>query len=158
MGRLTLSFIDKSGETASVGLPIPDLTVANIESYSSGGIASDAFNDLNDFIDVLTLLNPTGHTLTSKIVQIPPVRPADANAQRETGLLVLMADTNGHKSRFVIPGLDRELVAQEGTDEVPLTGIIQVEELITAVEAYCIDPITGLAVTVYGMRMVGRNN
>lgn len=155
MGRLTFSFIDMSGETGSVGLPIPDLGPLNVETYTDGGTA---YTTLENAINALTLLNPTGSTVTAEVVSVAAVRPSNPNAQRETGLLVLAADAGGHKTRFVLPGLDRSIVAQDGTDEVPLTGVTEVENLITAVETHLVDPITGNALTVYGVRMVGRNN
>jgi hypothetical protein len=156
MTRLTFSYIGYSGEKSSVGFPIPELTAANIESYTDGGL-STAFDALSDAVADLTLMNPTGHTATAQISAVPEVLPASPNAQRESGILVLMADTGGHKSRMVIPGPDLSLVAQEGTDNVLLTGT-EMAALVTAIETYCVDPITGLAVTVYAARIVGRNN
>lgn len=156
-GKLTFSYIDKSGESASVGFPVPDLDALNIESYTNGGL-STAFDALNDAVAGLTLLNPTGHTATAQVESIVPVRPSDANAERETVLLVKYGDVNGHKGRVTIPGLNRAITSQDGTDEVPLAGIAEVVALIDAIETYCADPVTGLAITVYSIRQVGRNN
>jgi hypothetical protein len=157
MGRLTFSFIDKSDEAGSVSFPIPNLGLTNVEAYSEG-VGHAAYNDLFDAVAALTLLNPTGHTLTAETAEIAPVRPSDPNAERETALLVKFADTTGHKSRITIPGLDRAITTQDGTDEVPLAGIAEVEALVTAIETWVVDPITGNAVTVYSIRQVGRNN
>lgn len=156
MGVLTLQYIGRSGEKGSVGLSIPDLTALNVESYTSGGL-STAYDDLKDAIDALTLMNPVGHTATAQIVKVPEVLPASPLAQREIGLLVLMADPDGHKTRIVVPGIDLSLVAQEGSDNVPLS-VTELATLITALEAHCVDPITGGALTVYRARVVGRNN
>jgi hypothetical protein len=157
MGQLTFGFIDKSGEPASVGFSIPDLGAANVETYTDGGL-STAFDALQAAINGLTLLNPTGHTATAQKASVAPVRPTDANAQRETALLVKYADVNGHKGSLTVPGLDRTITSQDGTDEVPLTGITEVVALIDAIELYVVDSVTGLAVTVYSIREVGRNN
>ena len=157
MGRLTFGFIDKSGEAGSVSFPVPNLGVTNVEAYTEG-VGHVAYNALLDAVVALTLLNQTGHTVTAETAEIAPVRPSDANAQRETALLVKFADTTGHKGSLTIPGLDRTITSQDGTDEVPLAGITEVEDLITAIETYAVDSITGNTVTVYSIREVGRNN
>lgn len=157
MGRLTFSFIDKSGEDGSVSFPVPDLGALNVESYTDGGL-STAFNALHDSILALTLMNETGHTATAQRNVLVAVKPTDGNAQRETALLVKFADVNGHKGSLTVPGVDRSITTVVNTDEVPLTGITEIEDLISAIETYCVDPITGLAVTVYSIRNVGRNN
>jgi len=156
MGRLTLNYLGRSGEKGQVGLPVPDLNAANVESYTVGGL-STAYDALKDSIDALTLMSAIGHTATAQIGSIPEVLPASPLAQREIGLLVLMADPDGHKTRVVIPGIDLSLVSQPGTDNVPLT-VTEVAALVTALETYCVDPITGGALTVYRARVVGRNN
>lgn len=156
MGRLTLTYIGFSAEKSSVGIPTPDLGVANVESYTDGGV-STAFDALVDAVDALTLMNRTGHTATAQAEALAETLPASANAQREIGLQMFMSDVNGHKSRLVIPGVDLGIVAQAGTDLVDLT-VTEVAALVTALETYAIDPITGLAVTVYAARIVGRNN
>lgn len=156
MTNLTIAYIGHSGEKSAVSLPIPTLTAANVESYTDGGL-STAFDALKDAVDAITLMNYIRHTATAQIAAVPEVIPASVEAQREKGLLVLMADTGGHKSRVVIPGPDFSLLAQPETDKVLLTGT-EMAALVTAIETYCVDPVTGLALTVYGARLVGRNN
>lgn len=156
MGRLTFSYIGKSGEPASVGVAVPDLTAANVESYTDGGL-STAFDALNDALLALTLMNATGHTATAQVNQIEPVIPASPYAQREIAIMFFMSDTGGHKSRLSVPGPDLTLVAQDGTDLVDLT-VTEVAALVTAIETYAVDPVTGNAVTVTGARIIGRNN
>ena len=156
MGRLTFTYIGFSAEKSSVGIPVPDLDATNVESYTDGGL-STAFDALVAAVDGLTLMNRTGHTATAQTDSIAEVIPASPNAQREIGLLMLMSDPNGHKSRMVIPGVDLSLVAQAGTDVVDLA-VTEVAALVTALQTYAVDPITGLAVTVYAARIVGRNN
>lgn len=156
MGRLTFSYIDKSGERASVGVPTPDLNAANVESYTDGGL-STAFDALNDAIAALTLLSATGHSATAQSNAIEPVLPASPYAQREFGIMFFLSDTGGHKSRITIPGPDLSIVAQDGTDVVDLA-VTEVAALVTALETYAVDPVTGNAVTVTAARIVGRNN
>jgi len=156
MGRLTLSYIGKSAEKSNVGFPIPNLDATNVEDYTENGLSA-GYDALKSAVDALTLMNPTGTTVTAEIISIAEVLPASEFAQREFGVLVLMADTIGHKSRLVVPGPDLTLVAQEGTDVVDLAGT-EMAALVSAIETWCVDPITGNAVTVYGARIVGRNN
>jgi hypothetical protein len=156
MGQITFSFVDKSGERGSVNLPVPDLALANIETYTDGGTA---FNALEAAVAALTLLTATGNTVTAESAGVAaPVLPTDDNAQRERVLLFFLSDTNGHKTRIGIPGIDLTGIAQSGTDDVPLDATTEVEDMVTAIETYCVDSITGNAVTVYRIRHVGRNN
>ena len=156
MGQLTFSFIDRSGERASVNAPTPDLGLSNIESYTDGGTA---FNALEAAINALTLLTPTGNTVTAESAGVAaPTVPTDVNAQRERVLLFFLSDTGGHKTRIGIPGIDLTGIAQAGTDDVPLDATTEVGDMVTAIETYCVDSITGNTVTVYRIRHVGRNN
>jgi hypothetical protein len=156
MTNLTFGYIGHSGEKSTASFPVPELTAANIESYTDGGL-STAFDALKDAVAAITLMNFIRHTATAQIAAVPEVLPASVYAQRERGLLVLMADPGGHKSRIVIPGPDATLLAQSGNDDVDLAGT-EMAALVTAIETYCVDPITKLAVTVYAAKLVGRNN
>lgn len=158
MGRITLSLLDKSRESASIGFPVPDLGAANIATYTDTGVGQ-ALGDLRNAALALTLLTETGRTVTAEATkEAAPTPPTEDYAQREIALVFFMADTGGHKSRVSVPGADLTGVAQSGTDDVPLSGITVVENMISAIESYCVDPVTGNAVTVYNVRIIGRGN
>jgi hypothetical protein len=156
MGQITLTFLDKSRERASVNLPIPDLTLANVETYTDGGTA---YNALEAAVLALTLLTHTGATVLAESDSVAaPVLPTSDDAQRERALLFFLSDTGGHKTRIQIPGISLTGLTQPNTDDIPLDVSTEIEDMITAIETHCRDSVTGLAVTVYRIRHVGRNS
>jgi hypothetical protein len=155
VGQITMTFLDRSKERASVNLPIPDLDVANVATYIDGGTA---YNALEAAVLALTLLTQTGASVLAESSSVPgPVVPTDDDAQRERALLFFLADTGGHKTRISIPGISLTGLTQPNTDDIPLDVSTEIGDMVTAIETHCRDSVTGLAVTVYNIRHVGRN-
>lgn len=156
MGQVTFSFIDRSAERASVNMPVPNLGVLNVETYTDGGTA---YNAMEAAILALTTLNQTGATVTAESTSVAsPTIPTADNAQRERVLMFFLSDTNGHKTRIGLPGADLTGITGVGTDDIALDASAEIEDMVTAIETYCVDSVTGNAVTVYRIRHVGRNN
>lgn len=156
MGQFTLTFVDKSAERASVNLPVPDLGVANVETYTDGGTAYGA---LESAVLALTTLAQTNATVTAESGGIAtPALPTADDAQRERVLLFFCTTSGGHKTRIGIPGADLTGITGIGTDDIALDASAEIEAMIAAIETYCVDPVVGGAVTVYRVRHVGRNN
>lgn len=155
--QFNFTFIDHSGETGSLSLSIPTLDATNVAGYTST-VVTDPLGAVKASIDALTLLNEVRIGVGAKIITSNPTLPTDENAQREQGLLIKYSDTvTAKKYRFTIPGIDRTLVAQSGTDVVDFVNNAFVAALVSAVEAHCVSEL-GNPITVYAASMVGRNN
>lgn len=156
-GLITFTFIDHSGEQSRVSFSTPDLDATNIDGYSNTTL-TNPLGDLKAAIDALTLLNEVKINVTATEIVSPPTLPADENAQREQGLLIKYVDTvTAKKYRFTIPGIDRTLVAQAGTDIVDFGNNLLVAALVAAFEADYVSEL-GNPVSVYAASMVGRRN
>jgi hypothetical protein len=84
-------------------------------------------------------------------------------AARETKLLVQFEDgTTGEKMTFTLPTLDPTLpdyvVNVNAKDVILLDAPAAITDWITAFEAFAVNPRTGNAVVVAGLRVVGRNS
>lgn len=155
--QTTFNLIDHSGEQSSVAFWTPDLDAANIATYTSTAV-TNALGDLKAAIDALTLMNETNINVGATRIISPPTLPADENAQREQKLQIKYTDTvTGKKYRFEIPGVDRTLVAQVGTDVVDFGSNAFVIALVNAFESDYVSEL-GNPVSVYGASLVGRNN
>jgi len=89
------------------------------------------------------------------------VQPTNG-AARETKLLVQYQDaTTGAKFTTTIPTLDPTLpdyvINVNAKDVVLLDSPTEIADWITAFEAFAVNPFTGNAVTVVGLKVVGRN-
>lgn len=84
-------------------------------------------------------------------------------AARELKLLVqLMNAVTGRKFNFTIPTLDPTLpdyvINVNARDAIQTDSPTEISELITAIEAFVVDPLAeGNAVSVVGLKVVGRN-
>lgn len=155
--QTTFNFVDFSGESASVGFWTPDLNAGNVATYTDTTLTNQ-LGDLKAAIDALTLLNETNINVGATRVISPPTLPSDENAQREQKLQVKYTDTvTGKKYRFEIPGIDRTLVAQVGTDVVDFANNVFMIALVNAFENGYVSEL-GNPVSVYGAILVGRNN
>lgn len=84
-------------------------------------------------------------------------------ASRETKLLVQFRDSvNGEKMTTTIPTLDPTIpeyvINANAKDVILIDSPTAISEWVTAFEAFAVNPRTGNAVVVYGMKVVGRNN
>lgn len=155
--QTTFSFIDFSGEQSSFAVSHPDLDAANVDSYTNTALTNN-LGDLKAAVDALTLLNETKISVGAKAIISAATLPNDENAQREQGLLIKYVDTvTGKKYRFTIPGIDRSLVAQQGTDVVDFENNLLVQALVAAFEGGYTSEF-GNTVSVYAASLVGRNN
>lgn len=155
--QTTFAFVDFSGEISRVSFSHLDLDAANVAGYTST-VVTDELGALKAAVDALTLLNETQITVGARNILSPPTLPPNQNAQREQGLLIKYVDTTTNKKyRFTIPGIDRTLVAQPGTDVVDFANNILVAALVAAFEANYTSEL-GYPVSVYGASLVGRNN
>lgn len=155
--QTTFNLIDHSGEQSSVAFWSPDLDSGNIATYTTTTV-TNALGDLKAAIDALTLMNETNINVGAARIISPPTLPTDENAQREQKLQVKYSDTvTGKKYRFEIPGIDRTLVAQVGTDIVDFANNAFMIALVNAFESNYVSEL-GNPVTVYGASLVGRNN
>lgn len=155
--QTTFTLIDHSGEQSQVAVWTPDLDALNIAGYISTAPGS-ALGDLKSAIDDLTLMNEVVISVGAARITSPPTLPADENAQREQKLLIKYVDTiTAKKYRFTIPGIDRALVAQAGTDVVDFVGNALVAALVSAFEADFVSEL-GNPVSVYGASLIGVAN
>lgn len=155
-GSVTFNWVDNSGESSSSIIHLGTINAGNyaaIVDDAPGGV----IGDIKAAIDDITLMNNVRRTVTCEQFTDTPSLPANAFAQRETKLLVTYADNvTARKYTFTVPGPDLSLIAQTGTDVVDHTSNIYAAALVTAFEAGAYSPL-GNAVTVVGMRIVGRN-
>lgn len=156
-GRTTFSFIDHSGEGASFAVYNPTLNAGNVDGYVSTTVGQPLGN-FKAAVDALTLLNEVNISVGAARILSPGTLPTNEDAQREQKLLVKYIDvTTNKKYSFSIPGINRPLVAQQGTDVVDIQNNAFMIALIAAFEANYVSEL-GNAVQVYGASMVGRNN
>lgn len=150
--KVTQTMIDHSGE--------PTRT-----SFWTGGEVADDYtvnltdaNDVQTGIAALTLCNFVNLTGQIPIESDVPVLPGSENAQREQALLITYADAvNGKKYHMSIPGIDRNLVAQAGTDVVDIVSNVAMAAFVVIMEANMVSEL-GNAIEVVAARLVGRSN
>lgn len=156
-GRTTFTYVDYSGEQSVSQFYNPDLDALNVDTYTDTAISNN-LGALKLAIDALTLLNEVQISVGATQILSPSTLPADPNAQREQKLLVKFSDTvTNKKYSFTIPGINRTLVAQVGTDVVDFTSNLLMIALVSAFEAGYVSEL-GNPVAVYGASLVGRNN
>lgn len=153
----TQSFVDHSGEQTSFGLFTPDLDATNVDDYTNT-LVTFPLGDMLIAVNALTLLNRTVTTIGALRDFSVASLPADENAQREQKMVIKYRDTVTSKAyQFTIPGIDRTLVAVQGTDQVDFAGNALVAELVNQFETNYVSEL-GNPVVVYDARLVGRNN
>lgn len=154
---VTMNMIGFSGERSRVTIGLPVLTGANYDDVTGNG-ATDSVGLLRLAIGAVSLLN--FESLAVAAITHPDAGglPTDPFAQREVGLRVFYTDdVTSKKYHFTIPGPDLDALAQAGTDVVDHTSNATAIALVTALEAEARSP-DGNAITVTGMRIVGRAN
>jgi hypothetical protein len=152
MSSVTFSIVDHSGEYGHVTLGIPDV------DETTWAATDTAVAGIQAAITALTMGNIASRTLTAYRTPVNDVLPTDAAAQRELGLrLWYKDDVNFKKFYITVPAPDVDLVAEQGSNEVDLSGPAVVSALVTALEALMVSPY-GNSVTFYRGMIVGRNN
>jgi len=149
--------IDNSGESSKVKFYLPDVTGANYGTIT-GNVITANVGELRLAVAAATLMNFTRHTVVCEVYDDVGTLPSDANAQREQKLLITYIGDGGtsKKYRIELPGADRTLFAQTGTDVVDHTVNLNAIALKDAIESYAVTP-EGFPALVTAMRLVGRN-
>lgn len=149
MGRLSLTYLDASGERSNVSIRTTDLTSVNFDAEQT---ESDAIRDAIAGVSLLTQIKDTRVAVETEAAA---VKPADQFAQRETKWLVRFTDNvNGKSGTFEIPGADLDLlVTGQGEMDIEAgAGLALVNALETGMLSR-----DGNAITVSEVVHVGRN-
>lgn len=151
--KVSLRYKDYSGEKSS----------ASWNAQEPSGAAFDITawlalqTTIASAIDAITLGVRGPHTISWKETSGSESFPADASAQRESGVRVFYQDdVNKETYHMTLPCPDHDLLAETGSDNVDLT-ITEMATFVTAFEAGALSPDLN-AVTVYAAKIVGRRN
>lgn len=150
----SISYLDAGNEIGTCRFYGPDLTAANYDAKVA------LWATLLTKTDALTLGNRIKDVYDDE--SLYDVSQPTNGAAREVKLLVQYKDaTNGQKLTLTIPTLDPTLpeyvINVNARDVIVLDSPAAVTEWITAFEAFAVNPRTGNAVAVTGMKVVGRN-
>lgn len=146
--RYSFTLLDNSGEKTTTSFAIRSLA-DNLAFNTQSQALENAFDDVT-----LGTRFQSGASITYTGSSVLPV---SVYAQREIKLLVSLQDTvTGKRSSFTLGTFDPTSVTiPAGSDVVDITAG-NAATLVSAVEAFVASP-AGNAVTVTGMRLVGRN-
>lgn len=112
--KVTLSFVDYSGEVSSVGGFFPTLNAGNIAAQTA------LMDDLRDAIEGVSLGNLQKDTRLLSETKFAVANATNPFAQRELKWHVQMRDTNGNDVSMEIPCADLSLLSP-GTDILDVT-------------------------------------
>lgn len=151
----TVSFLDAGNEIGTMSFYGSILTAGNIVSKTV------SFAALVAAIEAITLGAKTRARYASDTTY-NAAQPTNG-AARELKLLVQYRDSvTGAQFTTSIPTLDPTLPAYvlnvNARDVIELDTPTEITDFITAFEAFAVNPLTGNLVTVYGLKVVGRNN
>jgi Ca2+-binding RTX toxin-like protein len=155
MAHVSLTIRDYSDELSTVTVPIDDIDELNDDI----GEVDDELVALASAIDAVTLGNIARQSVTVHETEPANSRPANAFAQRETGLRLYYQTTGaqGYRGTITIPAPDlAALTFVEGSDAIVLADGAVVEALVTALETHM--EVRGEAVTIVRAAVVGRNS
>lgn len=152
--KLYFGLIDYSAERSGVTVYLPELDASNYAAlFGVGGRAALLQTEL----EIITGLTRTGTSATVPLAPGSDALPANVNAQREIAVRVsYQDDVTGKKYRFDIPGPVDALYPPQGTDVIPLDNVLAAA-FIAVFEAQAVS-VDGNAITITGLRLVGRNN
>lgn len=157
MASVAHTCIDNSGENSVVTFYLPDVDESNYNDVTGNGPAQNV-GDLRLALAAITLCNFVRHTVTTEVYSELGELPASPWAQRELKLLVQYVDNVTSKRYTVtIPGPDLDLLAQPGTDVVDHVSNVVAAAFVTAFETNARSQ-DGNAISVIGMRIIGRNS
>lgn len=152
MAHATFTYRDFSHELSSIQFQVTEPNPDGTDLVALKAL----LNAIDTALEALTLCINSKETWVINVVENPS-EPSDENAQREAGMRVFCHDdSTARKFHFTIPGPDKSIVAEAGTDKIDLT-ITEVAALVTAVEAGALSP-WGNSVSVDSAKLVGRNN
>lgn len=140
VSRYNLTYLDRDGEAASIGVWATALTAGNFTTQS--GLATA----LRDAIQDVTLLVLSKESLVATETSYNPILPTNAYAERGIKALVRARDTNGNPVTFHIPGLDKAQAGLMVGENIDLTSVAGAA-LVNAIEAF-VRSNDGEAITV----------
>jgi len=151
-----IAYRDAGNEIGTFGGWGADLTAGNFVAQST------LFDTLVTATDAITLGNRTRNSYATDNIQTG-AQPTNG-AAREIKLLIQYRDvTTGEKMTSTVPTLDPtvpEYVLNANAKDVIIIptdpGVLKT--FVDAFEAFAINPRTGNAVEVYGLKVVGRNS
>lgn len=153
--KFTFQYADYSGEKSTSTFYNADLNAGGT-NWPTIQTQRDALRDALNGI-TLASLQKVGNQVAE--TDVSATLPASAQAQREMGLLLTIADQVGFKFQVTIPAPDLETIATQGTDIVDLAGT-EMAALVAALEGGdWQNPNTQVGVgQVLSARIVGRRN
>lgn len=152
-----INLIDRSAERTSVRIPTVALasgTIAVLEAFEAALIESMGY---------LSLL-PVVSTSVNEVSKSAYTLPADENAVRELAVRFIMADANMNQASFSIGGPDLTqfpFTTGPGGDIYEWgsgTPAAELADFVDAVTTAARHPISGLAMTMQRLELVGRSN
>lgn len=151
----TVSLLDAGNEIGTMSFFGSVLTAGNIVAKTT------AFLALVAAIEALTL-GVKAKTRYQAEVTFNAAQPVNG-AAREIKLLVQYRDaTTGAKYTTTVPTLDPALpdyvINVNARDVIVLDAPAEITDFIDAFEAFAVNPLTGNAIAVYGLKVVGRSN
>lgn len=154
---IQLNLVDRSSERTSVRIPTIPVSAANIATLIA---FEESFIDL---VSPLTLLNATGTSL-NKVTPLSNVLPTDPNALREVAVRFIMQDSATNQASFSIGGpnlTEFPFTVGEGGDVYEWgsgTPSVALGDFVDDVLVIARHPISGLAMTMRRLELVGRSN
>lgn len=154
-GKVSLTFMDQSGEFSRVEYYVPDTDGAGLVNAIDDSKPTTA-GSTAALIAALSLCTPVGTQYTIYKSALPPTPPGSMYAQRELGLMVEYADNvTAKKYRITVPGPQWDNIGLTGQDVVDPADPSWVA-FKAKFEAEAVSP-DGNAITVMGAHLVGRN-
>lgn len=153
--KVSLTYLDASGELSTVEYYIPDTIAGNIAAQLDDSLPQTALSTAA-LISSMSLCTPVASKLIANDDKFTRTQPGSLLAQREIGLMVSYSDNvTGKLYRITIPGADWANLGQPGTDQVDATAAGWVA-FKAKFETEARSPV-GNAITVTGGRLVGRS-
>jgi len=149
----TISYLDAGNEVGRMAFYGAPLSAANFVAKTA------LWATLLSAADALALGNRQKDVYNDESVY--DVSQPTNGAAREVKLLVQYKDaTNGQKMTMTLPTLDPTLpeyvINVNAKDVIVLTSPVAITDFITAFEAFAVNPRTGNAVAVTGLKVIGR--
>lgn len=152
MGLLSARFRDFSDEYSTLTVIVDDQDGADVWTQVTGWASA-----LEAALEGLSIATLVSIYYRQGAIAEDDTRPANAFAQRETGLRLFYSDdADGSRYNITVPAPDLTTIAQEGTDDVPLS-VTEVAALVSWMESNMLSP-NGGAITVDRAVIVGRSN
>jgi len=153
MSYVTHIIIDRSAEISFTRHYLPAINAGNYTAVT-GNVVGQNVGNLRLALAEITLGNFVRHEVTAQEATQPVDIPTDANAQRETKLLVRYISESNRRGSLEIPGPNLTLLAQPNTDQIDMS-VTEFQDFLGLFEADYRDSY-GDTVTITDARIVGR--